>query len=187
MLTAAASAAGSLPHEMMEAQHQFQQPSMSMCSIQQQRDKSPSGPGKSDAAKREEELERAREHIRAAQWAFANASLVADCEQWEEDEVEDDNDWEDWTDTPASTDQSTPDWRGACTLFDTVHITLAPGFAFVPCFHAQCAKKSSMCEELLSSHMRRCCVFIGVLKRRFFLCSQINSTKFSRKTLQKPR
>jgi hypothetical protein len=60
-----------------------------------------------------EELEKERAHVRAAQWAFAHASMVVDCDEWEGDEAVDD-DWEDdWGDeAPATRDPSTPDWRG---------------------------------------------------------------------------
>ena len=65
-----------------------------------------------------EELEKERAHVRAAQWAFAHASMVVDCDEWEGDEAADD-DWEDdWEDeAPATRDPSTPDWRGAFDFY----------------------------------------------------------------------
>ena len=61
-----------------------------------------------------QELEKARAHVRATQWAFAHASMVVDCDEWDTEDGGDD-DWDDdWGDeSPATRDPSTPDWRGA--------------------------------------------------------------------------
>ena len=92
MLTAAASAAGAAPHERMQALHVGQREEIRV---------------------REQELAKAHEHMRAAQWALAHASIVAGCDEWGPDGEEWEEDWEDWEDdTPASSEPGTPDWRG---------------------------------------------------------------------------
>jgi hypothetical protein len=93
MLTAAASAAGAAPHERMQALLHGGQ-----CE---------------ELRTREQELAKAHEHMRAAQWALAHASMVAGCDEWGPDGEEWEEDWEDWQDdTPASSEPGTPDWRG---------------------------------------------------------------------------
>lgn len=104
MLTAASSAAGTAPHEIMEAH---------------QRGSSRHGSrAQRQTSSVEQELEKARAHVRATQWAFAQ-SMIVDCEQFEDDDDDDDEDWDqDWDDeTPASSEPGTPDWRGVLRIW----------------------------------------------------------------------
>ena len=99
MLTAVASVAGSAPHERLEALHRT----------------------------REEELAKAHEHVRATQWAFAHASMVAAYDEWEQDGDDDDGDWEDWgEDSPAASEPGTPDWRGVSASVCSVNPPRVP-------------------------------------------------------------
>ena len=86
MLTMA-TCAGSAPHERLQALHRT----------------------------REEELAKAHEHVRASRWAFARTSMVVERHELQQDEEDDEDlDWEeDWgEDSPATSEPSTPDWRG---------------------------------------------------------------------------
>ena len=56
-----------------------------------------------------QDLARARDHIRAVQWAFAHHSMVVNCDECVKDESEEDG-WD--SDDTAPQDPSTPDWRG---------------------------------------------------------------------------
>ena len=94
-----ASVAGSAPHERLEALHRT----------------------------REEELAKAHEHVRATQWAFAHASMVAAYDEWEQDGDDDDGDWEDWgEDSPAASEPGTPDWRGVSASVCSVNPPRVP-------------------------------------------------------------
>jgi hypothetical protein len=105
MLTASC-VADSKPHEMMDARLEDLQ-----CGGPGWRHRAPAG--RRDEAPPSEELSKAHEHVRAAQWAFAT-SMVVNCEEWGEDGDDDDWDDDDWEDSArASHDPATPDWRGS--------------------------------------------------------------------------
>jgi hypothetical protein len=101
MLTAATSAAGTSPHEMMDIHlREGMGPARRFTASQL-----PS------SQEHQDEMEKAHEHMRAAQWAFAHVSMVVTSDEWDDD---DDQDWNDWDEdeTAAARDPSTPDWRG---------------------------------------------------------------------------
>jgi len=60
------------------------------------------------------ERQRASEHMRATQWAYAHFSMVVESDPWEQDEDNGDGDgWSDWEQSDSSSlDSGTPDWRG---------------------------------------------------------------------------
>eukprot|EP00277_Geminigera_cryophila_P041315 CAMPEP_0173115478 /NCGR_PEP_ID=MMETSP1102-20130122/48518_1 /TAXON_ID=49646 /ORGANISM="Geminigera sp., Strain Caron Lab Isolate" /LENGTH=156 /DNA_ID=CAMNT_0014018509 /DNA_START=85 /DNA_END=552 /DNA_ORIENTATION=+ len=59
------------------------------------------------------ERQRASEHMRATQWAYAHFSMVVESDPWEQDEDNGDGDgWSDWEQSDSSSlDSGTPDWR----------------------------------------------------------------------------